>query len=133
MAKLYDITKKYPFIYEVDDELLHIGMGRFGVCTNHLAKGYYYRYKEEVGKIGRENIRARALNEEEYNNLIYFFKKVKNYSEESIDGKLIGEIHRKIYLFIDELEPTEKQNLLEQLLDFEKVFEMYFEKEIRGI
>ena len=125
MANLYDIIKKYPFIYEIKDRLFHIGMGRFDLCTNQTAIHYYQKYREEIERIGRDRLYGERLEKEEFYELAWLFGRVKEYSDEPIDGKELSEIHGRIVAFIDELAADEQDSLLVQIEDYIRVFKYF--------
>ena len=125
MANLYDIIKKYPFIYEIKDKLFHIGMGRFDLCTNQTAIENYQKYKEEIEKIGRDRLDEERIEKEEFYELAELFGSLKEYSDESIDSKELSEIHGRIITFIDELAADEQDSLLVQIEDYIRVFKYF--------
>ena len=124
MIKLEDIKKKYGFMYEIDDKVYFIGMGIFEMCTSSCAKYYFDEYRKRIHELGRENILPYHLEDNEVDALIYFFRKVKAYSNIREDEK-IAENQKKIEDFLYSLNEGQKKALLEQLEDYIHVFWYY--------
>lgn len=125
MTKLDDLTKKYPFMYEVDGDIYQIGFGVFETCNSHIGKNYFEQYREFINKVGRENIVQYKLQGEEEEHLIYLFRKVKAYSELDRMSVSISEVNAEILMFIDSLNDEQKNHLFEQLEDYINSFWHY--------
>lgn len=128
MTCLDDLTKKYPFMYEVDDKVYQIGLGVFKECDSLIRKTYFMRYREFIKKVGRDNIVRDKLQGEEEEYLIYLFRKIKTYSELDEINILIGEVNKEIRMFIDSLNSEQKNNLGEQLEDYINSFWHYYKR-----
>ena len=125
MANLDDLTKKYPFMYEVDGAIYQIGCGVFKTCDSPIGETYFVQYREFIKKVGRENIVKYELQGEEEEHLIYLFRKIKAYSELDRMNVSISEANAEILMFIDSLNDEQKNDLGEQLEDYINSFWHY--------
>lgn len=124
-VKLEDIIKKHSFIYEVNDEIYHIGQLVFKKCNNPIALQYFDKYQSLIDRVGREKLINNQLDESEVEELVYYFKKVKIYSESrSVDETDINS-NNKILDFIFSLNEDSKNKLLIQLENFVYSFQYY--------
>ena len=48
MLKIHDITKKYPFMYEVNDQIFCMGQGVFHIYTDVMGLEYFKKYRNEM-------------------------------------------------------------------------------------
>ena len=124
--KLDDITKKYPFIYKIRDEYYIIGCGVFAVCESQPAISHFKRYREEIAKLGREYIQEQHYdNTSEIEELVYSFRKVKAYADIDIPNEEKTMSKRNTLEFLDNLNYSEKNSLLEQVEDYVASFWYY--------
>lgn len=123
--KLEDIIKKYPFMYEIDGELYHIGNGVFEKCTSQFAEHYYEKFVNTVDGINRDRIKPYTLEDEEADTLVYYFRKVKSYSDLADSSENITEASKKAFSFINNLTQETKDDLLKQLEIFVDSFWYY--------
>ena len=124
-VKLEDIIKKYPFMYEIDGELYHIGYGIFKKCTSAFAENYYKNFVKTVNEIDRNRIKPYTLESEEADTLVYYFRKVKSYSDLADSRENIAEENKKAFTFINNLTQETKDDLLKQLEVFVDSFWYY--------
>lgn len=78
-VKLEDIIKKYPFMYEVNGKIYHIGNFVFKECDNQIALEYFNNYKSLIDRINRNKFVDRQLDETETEELVYYFRKIIAY------------------------------------------------------
>ncbi|MBR5316346.1 MAG: hypothetical protein IKU39_00445 [Lachnospiraceae bacterium] len=125
-TKLEDIVKKHAFMYEISDNVYCIGNGVFRKCRDSLAYTYFERYKECISRVGSERIEKSNLNTDEIEDVIYNFRKVRNYSE--FDQNKDNPIQAKedALKFIDSLSAKEAIELEKQLNDFINIFKNYY-------
>ena len=127
---LEDITKKYPFIYEVGKEYYYLGHGICEKCKSRFAIEYFEEYKSVLGQIGRDVIASKTWDIDEVllNKLIYNFGKVKAYSNVERPKEENKSYRQEIMELIDSLEGPEQKKLLLQLEDFVNVFYYYYNR-----
>lgn len=126
-VELEEIYKKYPFVYEVNEELMIIGSGVFKQCTQDIIQTYYNRYKEKIREIGRDKILTHKLDDVEIDTLIYLFRKLMSYadvSSDTYDGNAKGNLLK----YLSGLSQEGKEELLLQLEDYIYCFGYYHEK-----
>ncbi len=125
-VKIEDIMGKIPFIYEVKENRYIIGNYVFAPCTSQFACDYFERYRMEIVRIGRENLQQENFqrSSDDYNDLIYLFRKVKAYANIDISNDAKGGARKKTKEFLMSLNEQERQKLLEQIEDFMAVFKL---------
>lgn len=125
-VKLEDITKKYPFIYEVKDDFYIIGCGAFAPCKSQFAISYYQNYREAINKLGRDFIQEHHYDyPEDFDALVYNFRKVKAYADIGIPNEDRAMAGRIIPEFLESLDEKEKEKLLHQVEDYVASFWYY--------
>lgn len=125
MTKLQDITKKYPFMYEVDGEIYCMGQGVFHICTDVMGLEYFNEYRKEMLSLGRDFIKQPYPEERDVKKLVYYYGKVLTYSEPKMKGEDPAKIKGNLLTFLDTLSPDAQEKLTEQLEDYIDVFRHY--------
>lgn len=124
--EIEDIVKKYPFMYKIGEEIYLIGQGVFKKCTNEIAITYFNKYKTCVKTIGRIRIEKAQLTNEEAENLVYYFRKVMNYSGYDIPIDCPTQAKKSALLFLTTLSTETKNDILDQLEDYVYIFKNYY-------
>lgn len=128
MINLEDLYKKYPFVYELDEEYFFLGWEICKPCNSEMAIYYYKKYEELVQKIGEEILALRSydIDETELESLIKSFRKVKAYSDIATDENCdIATDENEMAVFRDKLNNfvatrciEQQETLLRQLKNF---------------
>lgn len=124
-VKLEDISKKHPFIYEIDNTFYIMGANAFEEYDS-IGLDYYRKYRECINKFGREKIYPYSLSNEdpkEVKNLVRAFSKVKTYADAAKTDNFRA--HIELEEFIANLSEDNRKKLLEQLEDYVNVFWYY--------
>lgn len=125
MTQLQDITKKYPFMYEVNDEVYCMGQGVFHICTDVMGLEYFNQYRKEVLSLGRDFIEQPYPEDRDIKKLVYYYGKVITYSEPKMKAEDPAKIKGNLLAFLDALSPDAQEKLTEQLEDYIDVFRHY--------
>ena len=125
MTRLQDITKKYPFMYEVNGEVYCMGQGVFHICTDVMGLEYFNQYGKEVLSLGRDFIEQPYPEDRDVKNLVYYYGKVITYSEPKMKVEDPAKIKGNLLAFLDALSPDVQEKLSEQLEDYIDVFRHY--------
>lgn len=125
MIQLEDIYKKYPFIYEVEGNLYQFGSGAFKEGVSKQGEQYYSLYKEELNRIGRDNIRPHELEAMDVKTLVYAFRKIKSYCDCENQNTDYNESKHNLLGYIENLSADAKNDLLQQIEDYVHVFWYY--------
>ena len=125
MTQLQDITKKYPFMYEVNDEVYCMGQGVFHICTDVMGLEYFNQYRKEVLSLGRDFIEQPYPEDRDIKKLVYYYGKVITYSEPKMKVEDPAKIKGNLLAFLDALSPDAQEKLTEQLEDYIDVFRHY--------
>lgn len=125
MTQLQDITKKYPFMYEVNDEVYCMGQGVFHICTDVMGLEYFNQYRKEVLSLGRDFIKQPYPEDRDIKKLVYYYGKVITYSEPKMKAEDPAKIKGNLLAFLDTLSPDAQEKLTEQLEDYIDVFRHY--------
>lgn len=131
MVKLEDLYKKYPFIYEVDEKYYYIGWGICKECTSKFALSYYEDFKKTVEEVGEEILAqgdCNKIDEDQLDSLLYFFRKVKAYSDIEVDSNDMPTFRKQLNDFLDGISLEEKQKLQHQLEIFVDTFHYYYKR-----
>jgi len=132
MTKLEDITKKYPFMYEINGTVYCMGQGVFHIYTNQIGLEYFRKYREEIMSVGREYVEQPYPDHQEVEKLVRYYDKVMIYSEPTVKAGDPAGIKSNLLAFLDTLGPDEKEKLGEQLDDYINVFRHYNRNSIHG-
>ena len=126
IVKLEDIHKKYPFIYEVDEEYFYIGFGVCERCDSSSALKYYEQYKKSCVEIDLGKIISMSydIDDDLLDAMLFSFRKVKAYSEIEADNTEASIQRKKTEDLIDSLSGEQRDNLYEQLLVFVGAFQL---------
>ncbi len=126
IIKIEDIVKKHPFIYEVEGSLYYIGNGVFRSCNDPISYTYYENYKKYIDVIGRERIAGSKLNNDEINNLLYYFKRILMRSDfdRAIDEPI--QARKNTLQFLLDLSEESSAELIGQLEDFVVIYKYYY-------
>ena len=96
------------------------------MCESQLAISYFKRYREEIAKLGREYIQEQHYdNTSDVEELVYSFRKVKDYADIDIPNEEKTMSKSKVLEFLDNLNYSEKRSLLEQIEDYVASFWYY--------
>ena len=125
MTQLQDITKKYPFMYEVNDEVYCMGQGVFHICTDVMGLEYFNQYRKEVLSLGRDFLEQPYPEDRDIKKLVYYYGKVITYSEPKMKAEDPAKIKGNLLAFLDALSPDAQEKLTEQLEDYIDVFRHY--------
>ena len=125
MLKIHDITKKYPFMYEVNDQIFCMGQGVFQIYTDVMGLEYFKKYRNEITFLGREFISQPYPDHRDVKNLVHYYERVKTYSESTTKTENPAEVKAKLLAFLDSLTPDEQDKLSKQLEDYINVFRHY--------
>lgn len=132
-VKLNDISKKYPFVYEVDGKLVVMGAG---ILYQFPQEDFFVRrnwnnYRETIEKIGRNRLDAYVLASDEKTEMAQVFCKL------IIIGKQIEDMERRkghhrtpeddVRKYLADLDENQKKNVLQQLEDYVRCFHYYHE------
>ena len=125
MTRLQDVTKKYPFMYEVNGEVYCMGQGVFHICTDVMGLEYFNQYRKEVLSLGRDFIEQPYPEDRDIKKLVYYYGKVITYSEPKMKAEDPAKIKGNLLAFLDALSPDVQEKLSEQLEDYIDVFRHY--------
>lgn len=126
--KIEDIIKKYPFMYEADGEIYHIGHLVFMKCNNQIALRYFNNYQSLIDRMDRDKFINGQLDETETEDLVYYFRKIKAYSEICpLEERNINS-NKETINFISALNKESKNSLLVQLENYVYAFQYYSRK-----
>ena len=130
LVKLEDLYKKYPFIYEVSEDYYFIGWGICKRCDSSIALDYYEAYKKALFEAGMEKVSSGSndIEEDKLDTLLYYFRKVKAYSDIAVDDEELLTFRKKIEEMVFSLSEKQKDELLRQLNDFVSVFYYYYRR-----
>lgn len=128
--QLEDIIKKYPFMYEVNNKVYHIGAYVFKECKNPLALGYFQEYQDFIKSIDRNKLINHLFNENEMEYLVYLFGKIKAYSDDDSFKPLVNASNNEALTFINTLNEESKKELLFQLENYVYSF-WYYNRKIK--
>lgn len=123
---LGNIIHKYPFMYQTNTGIYFIGSGVFQMCSNQLAIEYFNRYKKIIEKVQRERIKNNLVNNEDAENLVYYFRKIMSYSDYHGDSDSPIKAKKDTLDFLNSLPHETKESLLEQLEDYVYIFKNYY-------
>lgn len=127
--KLEDLYKKYPFIYEVNNVYYYLGWGICKICDSEIALSYYRKYKNCIQSIGSEVLAGnKEIDDGQLDQLLYYFRKVKAYSDIATDEKEMSSFRNDITQFLNHLKEEEKNMLYVQLTDFVNTFHYYYRR-----
>lgn len=123
---LEDLYKKYPYIYEVNNGYYYLGWGICKICDSNIALSYYEKYKKCIQSIGSEVIASnKNIDDEQLDQLLYYFRKVKAYSDIATDKNDMPNFKNELFQFLNQLDKGEQEKLCEQLTDFVNTFHYY--------
>lgn len=125
MTRLEDITKKYPFMYEINGMVYCIGQGAFYTYANQIGLEYFRKYREEVMSLGRERIERPYLDHREVEKLVHYYSRVMTYSEPTAKAENPAIIKGRVLEFLDTIDSEEREKLSAQLEDYVHVFRHY--------
>jgi len=126
--KIEDIIKKYPFMYEVNGEIYHIGHLVFAKCDNQIALQYFNNYQSLIDQIDRDKFINGQIDETEIEDLVYYFRKIKAYSEIHPLEDRTSKSNKDAMRFISELNEESENNLFAQLENYVYAFQYYSKK-----
>lgn len=126
---LGDLYKKYPFIYEIDNAYYYIGWGICKRCNSDMALHYYSKYKDCIQYVDLKAIaEGRNLDNQQFDDLLYYFRKVLAYSDIAVKREDMPEFRQDIYKLIKQLDDIENEKLFQQLINFVSVFHLYYKR-----
>ena len=126
IIKLEDITKKYPFIYEINNDYYIMGLDAFEKCQSDRAINRYKEYKAEINRLGREAIQQQKYdNSDDFSALVFYFRKVMSHANINSSFEECSKNRHNLHDFLCNLKPSEKEILLRQLEDYVAVFGYY--------
>lgn len=132
MTRLEDITKKYPFMYEINGTVYCIGQGVFYTYTNQIGLEYFRKYREEIMSLGRAYIEQPYPDHREVEKLVHYYGRVITYSEPTAKAEDPAIIKGRVLEFLDKIDPEAREKLSEQLEDYVLVFRHYNRNSIHG-
>lgn len=123
---LEDLYKKYPLIYEVNNMYYYLGWGICKICDSDIALSCYKKYKKCIQSIGSEVIASnKNIDDEQLEQLLYYFRKVKAYSDIVTDKNDMPNFKNELFQFLNQLDKGEQDKLCDQLTDFVNTFHYY--------
>lgn len=128
--QIEDLYKKYPFIYRISGGYFYIGFGICKECNSKIAISYYEDYFKCIDNIGEKKIldNDNSIAEDEMDRLLYFFRKVKAYSDIAVDENERSSFRNKINQYIDEINEEDRKELEHQLKLFVGTFRYYYKR-----
>lgn len=132
-VKLNDISKKYPFVYEVDGKLVVMGAG---ILYQFPQEDFFVRrnwnnYRETIEKIGRNRLDADTLNSDEKTEMVRVFHTLIMTGSQIEDAERSKGHHRTpeevIWKYLENLDESQKKGTLQQMEDYIRCFHYYHE------